>query len=144
MHWLSQQLDRLDRLAAEYRELRGLALAREVDVSAADAARRMFFEALGEATTEIHRRPGIDACFVSHEGLLCEKAGESPSFEALAAFAQSCVETARHPVAQPLVGGVRQMVILGDSGKLALFCLGSMAVGIRCGLDVNLARILSA
>ncbi len=144
MHWLTQQLDRLERLAGEYRELRGLALAREVDVTTADAGRRLFFDAVSETAAEIQRRPGVDACFVSHEGLVCKEAGQAKSFEALAAFAQSCLETASSSVAQPVLGGVRQMVLVGDDGKLALFRLGSLAVGIRCGTDVNLARILSA
>lgn len=144
MHWLTSQLDRLQRLSGEYKEMRGMALNRQVDVATADASRRMFFEAVAETASQIGQRPGVSACFVSHEGLVCEEAGEARSFEALAALSQAVLEAAKASLAKPVVGGLKQMVIVGEDGKLALFTLGSLAVGIQCGNNVNLARVLSA
>lgn len=144
MHWLALQLDKLRSLAERHLELKGLAAARAVDPVAANEARHVFFEALSKTAAEIRDRPGVDACFVCHDGLVCETVGEAPSFEALAALAQACVEVARSGAASSALGDIRQMVLVGEDSKLALFCLGTIAVGIRCGPSINLARSLAA
>lgn len=143
MHWMAQQLERLNALAQRHAQMKSQDVARTAGGMSVDDARRELIGALAGAATEIQRRPGVTACFVSHDGLIFEQAGDAPSFEALAALAQSCVELARTATASHMLGEIRQMVLVGSDAKLALFSLGSITVGIRCAVDTNLARALA-
>ncbi len=143
MHWLSEQMLKLRDLSERHTSLRGLSAAQAVEARQAEEARKEFFAASSKTTAEIQQRPGVEACFVAHEGLVCDKAGDAPSFDALAALAQLSVEVARSNAASSLLGEIQQMVLIGVDSKLALFCLGPISIGIRCPSEVNLGKSLS-
>jgi predicted regulator of Ras-like GTPase activity (Roadblock/LC7/MglB family) len=144
MHWLAERLEALHDLAERHLRLKGLATVGAVENIAADTARRAYFTALTDTAEQVKQRPGVSACFVCHDGLLFAQAGEASSFEALAAVTQQCMEVARLAAESAHIGEVRQMVLVGSDGKLALFYLGHVAVGIHSAVDVNLALSLSA
>lgn len=139
-HWLADCLRQLQELGERHVRAKGLYAAGAADARAADSARRDYLTALAEMVEQVQRRPGVSACFVCHDGLLVTQAGTDHSFEALAAIAQRCLEAANQATKE--IGEIRQMVLAGDDGKLALFCLGPIVVGIRGALDANLAQSL--
>jgi predicted regulator of Ras-like GTPase activity (Roadblock/LC7/MglB family) len=133
-HWLETQLERLHRLAERHER---------APHSDGKQARRDFREAVGEVTAEVARREGVTACFVCHDGLLVETAGRAPDFDALSAMAQQWMVAGKEAALTLSLGKVRQMVIVGEEHKLALFVIGQVAVGILSPSSVSLGRALA-
>ena len=131
-HWLETQVERLHRLAE--RQQRG---------ADSKGTRRDFREAVSELTAEVARREGVTACFVCHDGLLIETAGRAPDFDALSAMAQAWMVAGKDAALTLSLGKVRQMVIVGEEHKLALFVIGQVAVGILSPSSVSLGRALA-
>src|SRR5438045_672545 len=127
MHWLEEQVTMLVGLAERVR--RG-------------EAKQPFLDAIREVVEGVARRDGVTACFACHDGLAFETAGRAPDFEALSAMAQWCLASAKETALTLSLGRMRQMVIVGDEHKLALFIVGQLAVGILSPAPVNLGRIL--
>ena len=145
MHWLAEQLKQLGELGARHQQYRDLASVEVAGSATAEKrAREAFLAAVGELVQEISNRAGVLACFAAHEGLLVEMAGEYQDFEALAAMAQSCLEAGQEAGENLQLGALRQMVIIGQQRKLALFALGQIAVGILARGEAHLAQTLES
>jgi predicted regulator of Ras-like GTPase activity (Roadblock/LC7/MglB family) len=132
MHWLESQVERLHGLSET--------LAR---AAASKDARRSFREAVEELAAAVARRAGVTACFVCHDGLLIETAGRAPDFEALSAMTQHWMVAGKEAALTLSLGKVRQMVIVGQEHKLALFVIGQVAVGILSPSAVVLGQALA-
>ncbi len=132
MHWLESQVERLHGL--------GEALAR---ATGSKEARQTFRESVEELAAAVARRTGVTACFVCHDGLLIETAGRAPDFEALSAMAQQWMVAGKEAALTLSLGKVRQMVIVGQEHKLALFVIGQLAVGILSPSAVVLGAALA-
>lgn len=170
MHWLRDQLNAIHTLLERYEKERardtearlagpqdrmlavasgdGAATRRAVDAvdassSRTSSARRAFHEALTEAAEGICARRGITACVVAHEGLVVTQSGAGAMDDALAATTQVCLSTANGASSTVELGHPRQMVIVGDDQKIALFFVGQMVVGILSPADTVLAETLS-
>ena len=132
MHWLESQVERLHGLA-------------ETSARATDSkeARQRFREAVEELAAAVARRAGVTACFVCHDGLLLETAGRAPDFEALSAMTQHWMVAGKEAALTLSLGKVRQMVIVGQEHKLALFVIGQLAVGILSPSAVVLGQALA-
>jgi predicted regulator of Ras-like GTPase activity (Roadblock/LC7/MglB family) len=137
MHWLSEQLTSLDAAADRFARSKHDRPGLE-----AHGAREAFRRALDELASGIGKRAGVTAAFVAHEGLVLATAGNVPSFEALAATAQVTLSAGKSAATGLSLGGLRQMVLIGEDHKLALFIVGQMALGILAPCDVNLAAVL--
>lgn len=137
MHWLAEQLEGLDEAARRFAQAK-----QERPIAAKHDAREAFLKALTELAAGVARHPGVTAAFVAHEGLLMATAGNVPSFEALAATAQVCLSAGKSAATGLSLGGLNQMVLVGEDHKLALFTVGQMALGILAPSDVNLAVAL--
>jgi predicted regulator of Ras-like GTPase activity (Roadblock/LC7/MglB family) len=123
MHWLEEQVERLQSLSG--------------------GTRAEFMSAVREIAGAVVSRDGVTACFVCHDGLLVETAGRAPDFEALSAMTQSWMMMGKEAALTLALGRVQQMVIVGGDHKLALFLIGPLAVGILSPSTVNLAKTLS-
>lgn len=132
MHWLESQVERLNALADKQQ--------RAPDTK---QARREFLAAVEEVASAVARRNGVTACFVCHDGLLIETAGRAPDFEALSAMTQHWMVAGKEAALTLSLGKVRQMVIVGNEHKLALFVIGQLAVGILSPSTVVLGRALA-
>ena len=138
MHWLE----------ARVRWLHGLAQAHQSALAAGrfgeqENTRTTLVTGLREVVKEVATRDGVTACFAAHEGLAVETAGRAPDFEALSAMTQ-CSMVSSHDVATTLsLGRVRQMVIVGEEHKLALFFIGPLALGVLAEAGVQLGDVLA-
>ena len=141
-HWLESKLHELSELAARHTEAQALAEAGAVAPGAANAARGDFLGALRTLVAEVKSRPGVLACFVSHEGLVFEAEGDRDAVEALAATSQTYLASAASPAVTANLGQFQQMVVIGDLKKLAMFRFGEMSVGILSSADTNLGAAL--
>lgn len=144
VHWLAGQLARLDSLASrlkQYRDLSSLEIPGTPE--AQEAARSTFRKQLGVLLEDVARRAGVRACFACHEGLVLDCRGEGQDFDALGAMAQSCLETAKRASNSLELGAMRQMVLVGEHQKLALFAVGEVAMGIVAPSAVGLGQLLS-
>jgi predicted regulator of Ras-like GTPase activity (Roadblock/LC7/MglB family) len=106
------------------------------------AARRAFMECVRALATDVVARAGVRACVVSHDGLVLARAGSTGDDEAIAATGQVCLASTGPAGAALLLGAVRQVVIIGDDHKLALFVVGPVAVGVLAPSSMNLAEAL--
>jgi len=132
MHWLESQVEHLHGLSET--------LTRTSD---SWEARQSFREAVEEMAAAVARRAGVTACFVFHDGLLIETAGRAPDFDALSAMAQQWMVAGKEAALTLSLGKVRQMVIVGQEHKLALFVIGQLAVGILSPAAVVLSQALA-
>jgi predicted regulator of Ras-like GTPase activity (Roadblock/LC7/MglB family) len=132
MHWLESQVERLHGLSET--------LTRATD---SKEARQSFREAVEDVASAVVRRAGVTACFVCHDGLLIETAGRAPDFEALSAMTQHWMVAGKEAALTLSLGKVRQMVIVGQEHKLALFVIGQLAVGILSPSAVVLGSALA-
>lgn len=105
--------------------------------------RAALLEALGTLVAEVGAREGVDGCFAAHEGLLVAVEGRKVSFEAVAAMAQHGLEPAREAAEGAGLGPLRQLLLVGDTGKLALFLLGPLTFGIVAPAAVDLGGALA-
>jgi predicted regulator of Ras-like GTPase activity (Roadblock/LC7/MglB family) len=122
VHWLSERLSSLLDLAPP---------------SGGDPQlRKAFLDAVTTLVEEVARRPGVDVAFASCEGLPVAASGASrEQAERLAAMAQAAFE----PVSATVGGDVRQVVVVGETHKLALVRVGPVLFGLRSPADVSLA-----
>jgi len=128
MHWLGQRVQQM--LTEAESGFSG---------DAGREARRGFIDHVSELVDDIANRDGVTAAFASYEGLLVAASGISSDFEALAAMAQASLVPAYHSAGVLELGDLRQLVIVGDSQKLALVWIGPVTVGIVSPSEVNLA-----
>ena len=133
-HWLAEQAERLMRLGEA---------CHRTNAGRMKEARLAFLAAVREVVGEVARRRGVTACFTCHDGLVVESAGQAPDFEALSAMTQPWVTAAREAAATLALGAVKQMVLIGEDHKLALFIVGPLAIGILSPATIDLAYALS-
>jgi predicted regulator of Ras-like GTPase activity (Roadblock/LC7/MglB family) len=148
MHWLASRVADVSELSDCYCRIKDQRRSGGA-VSASDeaAARKAFLAALHELVQQISLRPGVSACFAAQDGLVVDAieegvAAEAANFEALAAMAQSCLIPARHAAETLRLGGVRQMLLIGDAQKLIMIELGQMTLGIVSPSSQQLAESL--
>lgn len=159
MHWLENQIQSLDSLRdslhaaqskadpailprtpeAEAVGLRGVATAPEERLQ----ARRAFHAGIEALAERICERNGITACVVATDGLLVSRSGVPGNDDALAAAAQWCHDCALNVHESLSLGPTRQMVLVGDDCKLALFFIGEMVVAILAPAETNMSESLS-
>jgi len=139
MHWLAQQLTSLDQVAERFARAK---TGGDRFVPETGDAREAFRRALADLASGVSKRPGVAASFVAHEGLVLATGGNVPDFDALAATAQVCLSAGKAAATGLSLGGLKQMVLVGEDHKLALFLVGQMALGILAPCDVNLAAVL--
>ncbi len=131
MHWFDGRLRELGGLANRFLQYRQLAASNVAgSAEAARQARETFVSDLCNLVSDVAERPGVEACFATHEGLLVASAGDSEDFDALAAMSQTCLATATKSPKSLSIGPMKQMVIVGEHRKLALFTIGDMALGV--------------
>jgi predicted regulator of Ras-like GTPase activity (Roadblock/LC7/MglB family) len=138
MHWLAEEIHRLHGLSATAQRAAGPASG-----AAASRARNAFLDAVRTVVREVARRSGVTACFACHDGLVLERAGRAPDFDALSAMTQACTAAGADAASALALGRVQQMLVIGDEHKLALFVIGQLAVGILSPAGVNLAQALA-
>ena len=128
-HWLAEQVAALSELAKNYRLTNVRWSQREGATEAHESEGRMvYMDSLREVVSQINQRRGVLGCFVAHDGLLVEAAGEGLDFEALAAMTQWCVMPANNAAETLSLGNVQQILIIGSERKLALIQLGQMTL----------------
>ena len=103
----------------------------------------MLVAGLREVVKEVATRSGVTACFAAHEGLVVETAGHAPDFEALSAMTQCSMVSSGDVAATLSLGRVQQVVIVGEDHKLALFFIGSLALGVLAKTGVQLSDVLA-
>lgn len=141
-HWLQSRLEELGALANQHAEAQALVEAGADSDAVAPEVRGRFLAALRQLVAEVKARPGVLACFVSHEGLVFEAEGDREAVEALAANSQTYLTTAAAPAVSANLGQFQQMVVIGDLKKLALFRFGEMSVGILSAAETSLGSAL--
>lgn len=140
MHWLEGELQRLHGLARACEAAKaGRRPGREEEER---AARGVFRDAVSEVLEGMSAREGVSACFAAHEGLLADSRGWSPDFDALAAVAQACLASGADASDKLALGGVQQIVVVGQVQKLAMLVVGPVALGILCPRGVELGSAL--
>lgn len=143
-HWLADQVAVLGELSERCRLLNkrhpiqgGVSSENEAN------ARTAFLSKLRSVVEHVNQRHGVLGCFVAHEGLLVEAAGDTVDFEALAAMSQWCEVPAQRAAETLSLGSVQQILIIGSERKLALIQLGQMTMGILSPASVQLSEVLS-
>jgi predicted regulator of Ras-like GTPase activity (Roadblock/LC7/MglB family) len=144
MHWLSEQLRGLQQQHQRYQEQRTQRSERGALTPDPEevALRGAFFAGLRGLVQDIGGRSGVIACFAEHDGLLVECVGEPDDADGLAAMAQTVIVPARRASRATRLGGLDQMVMVGESHKLALFIVGEVSIGVLAPTHVHLARVL--
>ena len=145
-HWFAGQIHNLQVLSGRHRQYQKLA-AKGV-AGSADAerqARKALLSAIRNLVEATQARPGIRASFAAYDGFLVEGAGEKgEDYEALAAMAQTILDTGRGASRRLKLGAPRQMVIIGERRKLAIVAAGELAVGLIGDSDISFAQALKA
>ncbi len=140
MHWLASKLKELRDLSEHYAAQQGGGQSAAITRK----ARAALHGALRGVADDIAARSGVTASFVAHDGFVLASAGaEQAAFDALAATAQQVATFAQEASDTVSLGEVSQTVIIGQAGKLVLFPLGGMVVGILSPPKVSLAKSLS-
>ena len=143
MHWLSEQVRNIHKLSKEYEEYRTMPSEDHHGIDQVKRkARQDFFDALESLVADISMREGVDGCFASYKGLLVDSGGES-DFEALAAMTEKLIDAGVTTCARRNMGGLKQMGVVGDGRKVALFWFSEIAVGIIGDAAVSLGSLLS-
>ena len=139
--WLRNKLHQLQELSNGFEGSR--ARTGTDDASDGHYTRREFHGALQSITEEVQARPGVQVCFVANEGLIFAQSGEHADSEALAAMSQLCMEYGASAASKLKLGDPRQLVLVGDDSKFALFPIGRMVLGIVAERTTSLAGALS-
>lgn len=124
-HWLAKRLHLLEKM------------------SASGSQAHEFLAVVSTLINDLVRRPGVTAAFACHDGLLLDGAGNGVDLEALGAIGQSSSLTAKSAAAVLSMGAVRQLLIIGDAQKVALFVVGAISVGVLAPEEVELSAALS-
>lgn len=146
MHWLSDRLRDLHEQHHRYQEHRQHRSEHRIAQPSAEevALRGSFFAALSSIVRDVASRQGVIACFAEHDGLLVDCVGDPGDAEGLAAMAQTVIVPARRASQATRLGGLDQMVMVGESHKLALLLVGEVSIGILAPSSIHLARVLQS
>jgi predicted regulator of Ras-like GTPase activity (Roadblock/LC7/MglB family) len=142
-HWLADRLDKLDSLARERDHRRAEATRGVGDESMARTARDEFLRAIELFAREVSLRNGVISCVIGHEGLLLATAGSAPDAETLAAVSQVWLAAGNEGVNHLGIGRLNQMVVVGDTMKVALFQTGGMSIAILAATGSDLSTSLA-
>jgi predicted regulator of Ras-like GTPase activity (Roadblock/LC7/MglB family) len=126
-HWLADQITELQRLAQP----------------STTEEREAFQVALHTFVEEVSQRRGVSSCVVGHEGFVVATSGRVIDAERLAAMSQLCLATASHADAELGLGGLQQMLLVGDTMKIVLFQIGEMSIAIHAKTGVDLGAALA-
>ncbi len=140
-NWLQLELAAIEALAATYENTRGIPEKTEA-AEPHRMARASLLSAFERTTKQIADREGITAALVSHDGLVLAQAGRLPDFDAFAAVAQGLMRAATTGAQTMALGRARQLVLVGDEHKFALFRIGPMVLSIICPLGTQLSHVL--
>lgn len=145
MHWLAQRLEAIHGLADRYLRLRTAPTTPGLDI-ATRKARAEFHQGMQTLVEEVNVRQGVTAAFASHEGLILAVAGEhsAKDQEAWAAMAQVSLLYSQKTAQTLSLGEAQQIVIVGKEGKLVLFPVGTMVLGVLSPTQTNLSQALAA
>lgn len=145
MQWLAERLGNLHELAGRHLQYRDLAAAEVAgSANAQKQASDAFSSAVQSLVEDIGNRPGVEGCFASHEGLVVEHVGSLDDIDGLAAMAHSLVDGGSRAAETLRMGALRQMVIIAEQHKLALFAVGPMALGVLALSSTSLGEALTA
>jgi predicted regulator of Ras-like GTPase activity (Roadblock/LC7/MglB family) len=124
-HWLADQIAALQRLANP----------------TTGEEREAFQVALHTLVEEVSQRRGVSSCVVGHEGFVVATSGRVLDAERLAAMSQLCLATGNHSDVELGLGGLQQMLLVGEKMKVVLFQVGEMSIAIhaRTGVDLGVA-----
>jgi predicted regulator of Ras-like GTPase activity (Roadblock/LC7/MglB family) len=137
MHWLG---DRLRNLRDEYEDVLHAATSQK---PAPSWEREAFLVALGGLVRDVAAHAGVIGAFAEYEGLVVDVAGAEEGAEALAAAASRMVQEGREAAGMVQLGDLQQLLLVGESRKVALIVLGPMSVGVVASSDVRLGRVLA-
>ena len=136
-NWLGQRLGALELHLGEWR-----AAGDEPDV--ARGRREALTNAVASLVLDVVAREGIDACFVSLDGLILDRGGDmGADIEGLAALTQHLATPIDSDAVVRTLGAVQQLVLVGERSKLALFRVHGFAIGIISRTEVRLSATLS-
>lgn len=140
MHWFDLQLQSLHELAEAYDKCR---------VSSADSfvedirkTRTDFINSVQLLVDSIAKFPDISGCVAVHDGFLLAKAGSITDTDALGAMMQESMIVAQRSKKVLALGEIQQIVIVGESSKIAMISVGQVTLGILSAKQTNLAKIL--
>ena len=137
MHWLNDRIGEVDELAHR------MLLTKATDsMGSAAVARRAFLQEVTKLAAQIAAREGVTACVVAHDGLVLARSGRRIDEEAVAATGGLALLQAQRAGRDLSLGAVRQIVLIGDENKLALFSVGTLTVAVLAPGEVNLASAL--
>ena len=126
-HWLADQISELQRLAQP----------------TTGQERESFQVALHTLVEEISQRRGVQTCVVGHEGFVVATSGRVADAERLAAMSQLCLANANHADEELGLGGLQQMLIVGEKMKIVMFQVGEMSISIHAKTGVDLGAALA-
>lgn len=143
MHWFESQLAALDQLASDYLSARQAAGNNIVSMSEAIRIKRgRFTDAVQRLVDSVIKVAGVTGCAAYHDGLILANAGALPNTDALGAMIQESLNAANLSSSALRLGDIQQIVIVGDSNKIALLSVGPIVLCITSPKDVNLALAL--
>ncbi len=136
-HWLRDQLLLLDNLIA----------ASESDVHGDSyddwELSKAFLTQLLHTAQNIEAHEQVRACVVGDAGVSVTSFGPPDLAEPTAALSYDCLATGEAAASGLELGKLRQILVSGTEGKLAVFRLGQMDFSILAPLDTRLASVLS-
>ncbi len=142
MHWLAKRLGVVKELSDRFVAAKQKTLEAPSGKAQEQEARQAFVAALRKLVSEVAERSGVTAAFVAHDGLIFASAGDVPDFEALSGLAQVALAAGKRTATGLALGSLRQMVLIGDDHKLALFLVGQMAIGVLAPSTTDLSEVL--
>lgn len=128
--WIDTQLERLSALVHQP------GADPSIPLPEALVATRHFVHDLGA-------RPGITGAFAALDGLVVEVSEHDQPFEEAAAVAQRVLEHLTDTSALLGLGGFQHTVVVGTEGKLVLFQVGMITLGIMGSREESLAEALA-
>lgn len=140
MHWFDSQLQALYKHAEAYEICR--ANSSDDFVEQIRKTRTDFINNVQLLIDSIVKSSDISGCVVVHDGFLLAKAGAVSDTDALAAMMQESMLTAQKCKKTLNLGEIQQIVIVGETNKIAMISVGQVTLGILSAKQTNLAKSL--
>ena len=142
MHWFDSQLQTLYKLAEAYDACN----VKKDDDEFSDEVRQTrsdFIEAVQSLVNSVVKSPGVTGCVSCHDGLILAKAGSVSDIDALGALIQESIRIAERSENFLALGVIQQIVIVGETNKIAMISVGPVTLCILSPKDTSLAEALS-
>ena len=140
-HWFDSELQTLYKLAEAYDTSKV-----NNDDESLDKVRQTrsdFIEAVQSLVDSVVKSPGVTGCLTCHDGLILAKAGIVSDIDALGALIQESIRIAQRSENFLALGVIQQIVIVGETNKVAMICVGPLTLCILSPKDTSLAETLS-